>query len=274
MTRCALGLLLIGLTVPTVLADKRPIAVTDLFAFQRVADPQISPDGKYVVYQVGSVDLGANKSTTNLWLADTARGRRRGGSRRRRRLTGIRGGRRTGRRSCSSPPGPARTSSGSSIWAGARPELTTISTGPRLGLVADGKTVAFVSAVFPEYSDKPFKESDAANKKRLEEAEKGPVKARVLPDSSSVTGTSTSRTAANTCSSFRPTAANRKDVTPGDGREPTSSTFSVGDDFTFSPDGKHLIFTAVPTGTRPEYRLRLSAGSWSPAANSSRSPSE
>ena len=37
------------------------------------------------------------------------------------------------------------------------------------------------------------------------------------------------------------------DVTPGDrDAYPTSTTFSVGDDFTFSPDGKYLVFTAVP----------------------------
>ena len=35
--------------------------VDDLFKFKRVADPQISPDGKQVVYVVGTVDLDANK---------------------------------------------------------------------------------------------------------------------------------------------------------------------------------------------------------------------
>src|SRR5262249_3870542 len=38
-----------------------------------------------------------------------------------------------------------------------------------------------------------------------------------------------------------------RDVTPGDrDANPTSTTFSVGDDFVFSPDGSHLVFTAVP----------------------------
>ena len=38
-----------------------------------------------------------------------------------------------------------------------------------------------------------------------------------------------------------------RDVTPGDrDAYPTSTTFSSGDDFTFSPDGTHLVFTAVP----------------------------
>ena len=45
--------------------------VDDLFAFKRVAAPQISPDGKTVVYQVTTVDLKENKSTTALWLAPT-----------------------------------------------------------------------------------------------------------------------------------------------------------------------------------------------------------
>jgi len=38
-----------------------------------------------------------------------------------------------------------------------------------------------------------------------------------------------------------------KDVTPGDRDAfPTSDTFSTGDNFTFSPDSTHLVFTAVP----------------------------
>src|SRR5207253_6891207 len=38
-----------------------------------------------------------------------------------------------------------------------------------------------------------------------------------------------------------------RDITPGDhDAYPTSDTFSVGDDFTFSPDGKSLVYTAPP----------------------------
>src|SRR5204863_4558849 len=39
-----------------------------------------------------------------------------------------------------------------------------------------------------------------------------------------------------------------RDVTPGNrDANPTSTTFSAGDDFTFTPDSKHLVFTAVPS---------------------------
>ncbi|HZT81748.1 MAG TPA: hypothetical protein VFA26_16095, partial [Gemmataceae bacterium] len=39
---------------------KRPMTVDDLFKFKRVSDPQISPDGKWVAYVVGTVDLEKN----------------------------------------------------------------------------------------------------------------------------------------------------------------------------------------------------------------------
>src|SRR3954454_22949387 len=69
-------LLLTGLltlmTPTTEAAEKRPIKVDDLFRFQRVSDPQISPDGAQVVYVVSVItDPANNKSSSNLWLAAT-----------------------------------------------------------------------------------------------------------------------------------------------------------------------------------------------------------
>src|SRR5262245_30558126 len=49
----------------------RPMAVPDLFAFKRVADPQVSPDGKFIAYQVGAVASAGTKSSTNLWVVAT-----------------------------------------------------------------------------------------------------------------------------------------------------------------------------------------------------------
>src|SRR5208283_109172 len=54
--------------------QKRRMTVDDLFRFKRVADPQLSPDGKSVVYTVTTVDLAGNRGSTNLWLAPTAGG--------------------------------------------------------------------------------------------------------------------------------------------------------------------------------------------------------
>ena len=55
-------------------------------------------------------------------------------------------------------------------------QITNISTGANNGIWSpDGSHVAFVSAVYPEFSEKPFAESDKLNKQKDEEREKGPV---------------------------------------------------------------------------------------------------
>jgi dipeptidyl aminopeptidase/acylaminoacyl peptidase len=51
-------------------AEKRPFTVRDLIMMERVSDPRISPDGKFVAYQVRKADLDANKGVNGLWLLD------------------------------------------------------------------------------------------------------------------------------------------------------------------------------------------------------------
>ena len=72
---------LLALTVPVSLfplpalsAQKRAITIDDYLALKNVGDPQVSPDGKWVVYTVGTISLQDNKSTSRLWLANTATG--------------------------------------------------------------------------------------------------------------------------------------------------------------------------------------------------------
>ena len=47
-----------------------PFGIHDLVMLDRVSDPQISPDGKRVVYQVRETDFEANKGKNGLWLLD------------------------------------------------------------------------------------------------------------------------------------------------------------------------------------------------------------
>jgi dipeptidyl aminopeptidase/acylaminoacyl peptidase len=260
MKRAALLLVALLVAAPTVYAaDKtRPMTVEDLFKFKRVSDPQISPDGKQVVYVVGSVDMDANKIPSSLWLAPTD------GKGEPRQLTNAPG--KKDRHSRWSPDGKrilfeSNRSGDSQLWVigldgGEAKQLTTISTGASDAIWSrDGKSIAFVSAVYPEYSEKPFKESDAANKKRTDEIEKSPVKAKVhtrlfyrhwdsyVEDKRQHLFV---LDVENKAQGLQP-VGEPKDVTPGDRDAfPTSDTFSSGDNFTFSPNGRYLVFTAVP----------------------------
>ncbi len=57
---------------PALAFAQRPMQVADLFRVKRVADPQVSVAGD-VAYQVGTVDLEANKVTTRIWLRRAGR---------------------------------------------------------------------------------------------------------------------------------------------------------------------------------------------------------
>jgi dipeptidyl aminopeptidase/acylaminoacyl peptidase len=238
----------------TIFAEgKRPMKIDDLFRFKRVSDPQVSPDGKWVVYVVGTPDLEANKIPSSLWLAASD------GKGEPRQLTNAPG--KKDRHPRWSPDGKSilfesNRSAETQLWligldGGEARQLTTISTEAGNALWSrEGKQIAFVSAVYPEFSEKPFKESDAANKKRKEEIEKNPVKAKVFQrlfyrhwDSY----VEDKRQHLFVMSLDNGKAGEPRDVTPGDrDAYPTSSTFETGDNYTFSPDGKYLVFTAVP----------------------------
>ena len=47
---------------------KRAITLDDLAKFKTVGDPQRSPDGKWVAYVVGSIDVEKDKRDSDLWM--------------------------------------------------------------------------------------------------------------------------------------------------------------------------------------------------------------
>jgi dipeptidyl aminopeptidase/acylaminoacyl peptidase len=55
-------------------AATRVLTVDDLFRIQRVSDPRVSPDGRWVAYVVSTPDLAADKSTSRIWMVATAGG--------------------------------------------------------------------------------------------------------------------------------------------------------------------------------------------------------
>jgi dipeptidyl aminopeptidase/acylaminoacyl peptidase len=251
MSRFVVSLFLV-LFPATIMADqpsKRPMTIDDLFKFKRVADPQISPDGQWVVYTLTTMDVAGNKSTTNLWLAATD------GKTPPRQLTTTD---KKDRHPRWSPDGKrilfeSTRSGDSQLWiidptGGEARQLTTIATEANNAIWSrDGSLIAFVSAVYPEFSDKPFKESNEANKKKKEEIEKNPVKAKVFTKLFYRHWDSWVEDKRQHLFVMHATGGEPRDVTPGDrDAYPTSTTFETGENYTFSPDGKYLVFTAVP----------------------------
>ncbi len=241
-------LLAVSLPAVVLAEGRRAMKIEDLFAFRRISDPQVSPDGKQVAYVVGTVDLAGNKIASSIWLAPVD-----GGAPRQLTNSGKKD-----KHPRWSPDGrlilfESNRSGDNQLWVidvagGEARQLTTVSTEVADGQWSpDGRWIAFVSTVYPEYSEKPFKESDELNKKRKEEAEKNPVKAKVFTRLFYRHWDSYVEDKRQHLFVMPAGGGEPRDVTPGDrDANPTSSTFSVSDDFTFSPDSSHLLFTAPP----------------------------
>jgi dipeptidyl aminopeptidase/acylaminoacyl peptidase len=56
---------------------KHPFTFDDMMKLKRVGDPQVSPDGKWVIFSVVDVDLEANTKTPHIWIVPTAGGQER-----------------------------------------------------------------------------------------------------------------------------------------------------------------------------------------------------
>jgi dipeptidyl aminopeptidase/acylaminoacyl peptidase len=232
-------------------AEKRPMQLEDLYKFQRIADPQLSPDGKFAVYQVTEIlDPAKNQKQTQLWLVDLSKQSSR-------QLT------RSGKSDTHPRWSPDGTKilfesnrSGTSqlyildLSSGGEPtKLTNIATGASGGIWSpDGTKVAFYSAVNPKHSQLPFAESNAKNQEDEERIANNPVKAKTFTKLFYRHWDSYVEDKRNHLFVIHSDGTNCRDVTPGDrDAYPTSTTFSVGDDFSFSPDGQYLLLTAVPT---------------------------
>jgi dipeptidyl aminopeptidase/acylaminoacyl peptidase len=67
MRTLCLALALLGVTP---FADARPFTADDLVTLERISDPQASPDGRHVVFVLRETDMDANRGRTSLWQLD------------------------------------------------------------------------------------------------------------------------------------------------------------------------------------------------------------
>jgi len=263
MKRIFIGSILLFLFAYSVSSSqpKRPLELADMFKMKRVSEPAVSPDGKWLVYTLTTPDLAANKNFSDLWSVSTD------GSTPRQ-LTNNPA---ADRHASWSPDGKwiafeSTRSGDSQIWlmkpdGSEQKQFTTISTGASTPVWSpDGSMIAFVSDVFPEFSNQPFAISDSLNKKKLDDMEKGKVKAKVITQlfyrnwDSWLEGKRQHVLVQGVAGRRLDSASgNPVDVTPimRDG-VPRSQTFSAGVEFAFSPDGKEIAYTASPADTREE----------------------
>jgi dipeptidyl aminopeptidase/acylaminoacyl peptidase len=68
MRRLLLALLVFAFTLPALAQAKHPFTFDDMMKLKRVGDPQVSPDGKWVIFSVVDVDLEANTKTPHIWI--------------------------------------------------------------------------------------------------------------------------------------------------------------------------------------------------------------
>src|SRR6201988_4879997 len=63
-----ISLALIIVALPALAQAKHPFTFEDMMKLKRVGDPQVSPDGKWVIFSVVDVDLEANTKTPHVWI--------------------------------------------------------------------------------------------------------------------------------------------------------------------------------------------------------------
>ena len=68
MRRILLSLLILGFAIPALCQAKHPFTFEDMMKLKRLGDPQVSPDGKWVIFSVVDVDLAANTKTPHVWI--------------------------------------------------------------------------------------------------------------------------------------------------------------------------------------------------------------
>src|SRR5919106_624155 len=48
--------------------NKKPLQMIDVFSLEYASDPQISPDGKQIVYERNSMDVMKDRKLSTLWI--------------------------------------------------------------------------------------------------------------------------------------------------------------------------------------------------------------
>jgi len=216
----------------------RPLTVHEFLSLDRVSDPQISPDGRWVAYTVTVTDVDANARASDVWMVAAEGGEPR-------RISDAAAG---GSEPRWSPDGATlayvTTRGGTpqirlySVSTRRARTLTQISTGAS-GIVwsHQGTHLAFVSDVYPECTD------DACNRRRTEQDANRPSQVKTY-DELLYRHWNVWEDGLRSHLFVVPIAGGTPiDVTAGGDYDVPVPPFGGSSDYTFSGDGQSLVLT-------------------------------
>jgi len=224
--------------------ETHPFSVHDLLAMDRISDPKVSPDGKWIVFVLRQTDLEANRGRTDLWLVRTNGDN----------LHRLTSHPESDTNPCWAPDSNSvffisgRSGSGQ-VWRiridGGEAEQVTnqaLDVG-NLIVSPDGKYLAFTMDVFPDCNA-------AATKAKLDEIKKGKATGRIY-DRIFVRHWDTWNDGRRShLFVMQATGGQAIDVMRGMDADTPSKPFGGPDEITFTPDGKGVAFTARDVGPK------------------------
>ena len=238
---------IVGLAAPLGSQGRRAMTIEDLIVAPRIADPQLSPDGRTVLFVHTTTDGATGRRNADIYAvpADGSGA-----------PTPLIAGERSESTPRWSPDGRliaflSNRDGATQIYVadpagGNIRKVTSLHAGAQAPVVwsGDGSKLAFVSDVYPACAD------EACNKKRFEEAEANPVKVRRL-----------TRLFYRHWDTWHPdtrhhvfvtdvTGGAARDLTPGDFDSPP--TQQEGGALAFSPDGRTVAFVSNREGIDKE----------------------
>ena len=222
---------------------KRPMTIDDLIGAVRLGDPELSADGKQVLFTRTTTALDTGRRNPDIWIVPAD------GSRSPRQLIG---GDKAETAPRFTPDGKhivfisSRDGASQVYIAGADgqgiKQITKLSAGAQTPLVVspDGTKVAFVSDVYPQCRD------EECNRRTRESAEKDPVKVRILTGLPFRHWDEWRINIRHHVFVTDIDSGETRDVTPGDFDSPTH--FYEDNGITFSPDSRSILFVSNRDG--------------------------
>jgi dipeptidyl aminopeptidase/acylaminoacyl peptidase len=283
MRACLFSFALFVSALPLFAQNKHPFTFEDMMALKRVEEPEVSPNGKWVLFAAVDVDLKANTKTPHVWVVPLSSGGdahvspKQGDMGHPNSSLGMTESRereiisdQDADRPRWAPDGKrfafvSTKENGSQIWIADFDDATgTVTDKQRLTNIAneadgelwspDGKNILFKSDVYPECDGTPEAEA-ACNAKKLDEVKNSKVKALIFTHllyrhwNAYKEGKKTHIFVVGvtwTTAKPGPIPAIRwppRDLTPGDYDAPV---FSLGgqDDYAFSPNGQEICYAS------------------------------